>query len=199
VIADEADRLQPLDLVPEPVPPEGRAGALVADAERRVERFLESESIERIPGFVVGNAWLAWDALTRIREEGLAPGPRFCEWGSGFGIVTGLAALAGFDACGIEIEPELVEHSRALLADHGIPAEFHRGSYVPDGARTDEIDEGALDRDLGFGAADFDVVYAYPWPVEEDLVACLFAAHAPPGALLLTFHGRRDLRVRRRE
>ena len=36
---------------------------------------------------------------------------------------------------------------------------------------------------------DCNVVFAYPWPGEEAFVDGIFARHASPGALLLTFHG----------
>ena len=36
---------------------------------------------------------------------------------------------------------------------------------------------------------DFDVVFAYPWPGEEQVIFDLFADSAAVGALLLTYHG----------
>ena len=45
---------------------------------------------------------------------------------------------------------------------------------------------------------EFDLVFVYPWPDEEGLVAGLFERHARPGALLLTAHGCGDLRLRRK-
>ena len=37
--------------------------------------------------------------------------------------------------------------------------------------------------------ASFDVVFAYPWPDEEAVVAALFERHSSPGAILATYHG----------
>src|SRR2546423_1671474 len=75
----------------------------------------------------------AFGALQALAESALAPGGRFCEWGSGFGVVTCLAAMIGFDACGIEIEPDLVAAARRLAADFDLSAEFVCGSFVPRG------------------------------------------------------------------
>jgi len=184
---------------PEAESPGGPAAAFVEDAERRIRRFEKSDSAERVPAFFASDPRIVWNALVRIRDEALAPGRRFCEWGSGFGVVAGLAALAGYDSCGVEIDRGLVECSRGLLADHGISARIHRGSYVPPGAFTGETDAPALERELGFSPAAFDVVYAFPWPAEEELIARLFTAGAPEGSLLVTFYGGADLRLRRRE
>ena len=42
---------------------------------------------------------------------------------------------------------------------------------------------------LGLAADDFDVVYAFPWPGEQDVFEALFDRSAAIGALLVTFHG----------
>ena len=65
--------------------------------------------------------------LRALSEGGLARGWRFCEWGSGFGVVVGLAALVEFDACGIEIEALLVAEARKLADDFDLPVEFGQG------------------------------------------------------------------------
>ena len=45
---------------------------------------------------------------------------------------------------------------------------------------------------------DFDVVFAYPWPGEEQVIFDLFDDCAAVGALLLTYHGINDLRLQRK-
>ena len=45
---------------------------------------------------------------------------------------------------------------------------------------------------------DFDVIFAYPWPGEEDVIMQLFDRYAAVGALLLTYHGIEELRIRRK-
>ncbi len=121
----------------------------------------------------------------------------FIELGSGTGVVTILADLLGFEACGIELEPWLVERSMELAQRFGSRANFAEGSFVPTEYQ-DEVEhlsvdfltsaEGAcgydeLDQELD----DFDLIYSYPWPGEEDWLQELVRRHARPGALLLTY------------
>ncbi len=40
---------------------------------------------------------------------------------------------------------------------------------------------------MGLDPDDFDVVFAYPWPGEECLIASLFEKYAAEGALLLMY------------
>src|SRR5262245_56041899 len=81
----------------------------IREAEERIEQF-QSEC--RVPAFVPCDYRAAFSVLRGLAEGGLARGWRFCEWGSGFGVVVGLAALVEFDACGIEIEESLVREAR---------------------------------------------------------------------------------------
>ena len=46
--------------------------------------------------------------------------------------------------------------------------------------------------------ADFDVIFAYPWPDEERLIRTLFDRLAGVGAKLLTYHGGDDFQLRRK-
>ena len=83
------------------------------------------------------------------------------------------------------------------------------GTFVPAGGEdlTDfeqehawlSSDAGACGHEeLGVDPGEFDVIFAYPWPGEEAVIEGLFERYAPTGALLLTFHGHEDLRLRRR-
>ena len=45
---------------------------------------------------------------------------------------------------------------------------------------------------------ELDVVFAYPWPGEEEAVVDLFEAFAADGTLLVTYHGLEDLRLQRK-
>src|SRR5689334_21051504 len=76
------------------------------EAERRIEEFQRAGSV---PGFVPSEFQLVYPVLRGLAAAELAPGNLLCEWGSGFGVVACLAAMLGFDACGIEIEPDLVD------------------------------------------------------------------------------------------
>ena len=85
--------------------------ALMADANRRIEDFVRRRKDAPIPAFVPSDARMSVAALATIQRDHLAPQNTFCEWGSGMGVTACLAAQLGFDACGIEIERDLVEAS----------------------------------------------------------------------------------------
>ena len=175
------------------------------EADRRIERFQRDH---HIPGFVPSDFARIYDALRSLAAADLAPGNLFCEWGSGFGVVACLASMLEFDACGIEIEGELVDEARQLAEDFDLPVEFIRGSFIPPGSKGCLAPDsefgwltthpGNAHEELGYGPDDFDVIFAYPWPDEERGVSALFERHAGAGALLLTYHGGDDLRLRRK-
>jgi hypothetical protein len=179
--------------------------AFLDEADRRIERF----QIERhVPGFVPSDFARTYGVLRALADADLAPGNLFCEWGSGFGVVTDLAAMLDFDAHGIEVDGELVAAARQLAADFDVPVEFARGSFIPPGTDvcleandgfcwlvTDE--RGTAD-ETDLGPDDFSVIFAYPWPDEEHVVEDLFERHAAAGAILVTYRGEENLRVQRK-
>ncbi len=175
------------------------------EANDRIRQFQHHNVI---PGFVQSDFTRVYETLAVVVETHLAPGPTFCEWGSGFGVAAGLACLLGFHAHGIEIEPELIDHARALAEDFDLHVEFAHGTFVPPGREelTDDVDEfawlvpGGADghEELDLDPDDVDVVFAYPWPGEEAAVEQLFDACAAHGAVLVTYHGIEDVRVRRK-
>src|SRR5438874_757560 len=111
------------------LPPDVRA--FLRAAERRVERLQREQPT---PAFVPSNFAAAYVALRALEAGYLTPGPSFCEWGSGLGVVACLAALLGFDACGIEADGELVEAADQLADQFDLPVRFARGNFLPDGA-----------------------------------------------------------------
>ena len=119
--------------------------------------------------FVPSNYENAWRVLSQLA------GDRFCEWGSGLGIVTGLAEMLGFTASGIELDAELAEASRSLLRDHGLKAHILTGDFF-------ELQVPA------------DIVYVYGWPGQQSRVEQHFCSHFPPEARLLVCYGQDDLR-----
>ncbi len=178
--------LRALDI---PAPPAGRIPAsvdlLLREADRRIAAFYESGGARRAPKFVPSDHLAVFDALTAVRRMLPGPPPLFREWGCGFGVATGLAHLAGFEASGIEVEPELVAAAVALAQDLRLPARFSAGDIFA----ADTADPSA-------GAA---VVFAYPWPLEVGRWTRRFETLARPGALLLLFEGIDELRLYRRD
>ena len=155
----------------------------------------------------VGSELTAVDrVLSRIQAEDLMRGPLFCEWGSGLGGVCGVAALCGFTALGIEIQGELVHCARSLAEDLQLSSVFAEGTFLLPGdedlaasaTHTQLAFDGHAWDELELAPEDCDVVFAYPWPGEEALMDGLFARHASPDALLLTFHDRDRVLVQRK-
>lgn len=105
------------------------------------------------------------------------PRGRFCEWGSGMGIVTALAELLGFDAAGVEISVELAEASRRLLRTFHLTAPILTGDYY-------DIETAA------------DWYFTYCWPGQVGRVEERFLEIAPAHARLLICHGAADVRCK---
>ncbi len=187
------------------VPLPGDVRAFLREAQRRIEQFQQEC---RVPGFVTSDFALAYATLAAIDAAQLAPGNLFCEWGSGFGVVASVAAMLDFDACGIEIEQELVCQAQRLADDFEVPARFFQGSFLSleDERELEPLAEYAWmttdgqrrGGELDLDPADFDVVFAYPWPDEEQFIARLFDRHARAGAVLVSYHGGNRMRVRRK-
>lgn len=146
-----------------------------------------------------------YDALRPALESLHAPGRRFLEWGSATGVVTIVADLMGYDACGIELDASLVGVARDFAAKAGSGARFAVGSFIPLGwewkprgadRRTGTIGEGPSGYlELGRPLSDFDVVYGFPWSGEEPLMLDLFRAHAHADARLLLYTSEHGARV----
>ena len=186
--------------------------AFLHEADLRVSQFVRNSPI-RVTGFVPSDFVTVYHALRAITEANLARGTSLCEWGSGFGVVASLAAMLEVNAYGIEIERGLVDASRKLADDFGLPVEFVHGSYVPSGAEA-YVEETYADNnaesfslvadaddaydELGLDPDDFDVVFAYPWPGEECLIEGLFEKYAAEEALLLTYNQYNSVRLQRK-
>jgi len=194
----------PMKLLPLP----DAVAALLRAADERIERFQHDHRDDPIAAFVPSDFVAVYAAVQYVSDSGLASGSAFCEWGSGFGVVTILAAMCHFDACGIEIEPLLVDEAQQLAEEHDSSAHFVAGSFVPVGGEhfTDDVGEfswlslGGPDghEELGLDPEDFDVIFAYPWPGEEHVVERLFEKYAAAGALLLTYRGKEQMRLHRK-
>ena len=164
---------------------------------------------------VCAEGWAVWERFDReVREPGFhpfvaadydvvraallhlrAPGQRFLEWGSATGVITIMADVVGFDACGIELDASLVDTARALAARHGSRARFVAGSFLPTGyrwrsrdgdTRTGTIGEGPSGYlQLGRALDDFDIVFGYPWGGEAPMMLDVMRQYGRRDALLL--------------
>ena len=102
----------------------------------------------------------------------------------------------------------LIREARGLADEFGLPVEFALGSFVPRGAEKRVHAAGSYSwlttdgdyayDDLGLDPADLDVVFAYPWPDEEAVVCDLFDRYAGTGAILATYHGSAEFRLKRK-
>jgi SAM-dependent methyltransferase len=201
-------RLKKIDFAPPEVPLPARVRQLLDDADERIEHFLHAHRDQPIAAFVPSDFVLVYHALLAVNELQLAAGRRFVEWGSGTGVATCLAGMLGWDAVGIEIENDLVVLSQELADDFAIDCDFVQGTFVPtdhqsifedlrdfNWVRTDGDDAY---HELDLEPDDFDLVFCYPWPGEEELCESLFAQCAARGALLLSYHGQEGVRLQRR-
>jgi hypothetical protein len=191
---------------------------LIATCSRSWERFFADHD-DQAPRFVPSVPERVFAVLEEVTRRQLPPTRVFCEWGSGFGTATCLAALLGYEAYGLEIDEELVRLSRAIARRLGIPVTMLCTSFLPagyaasaggDGAAlvtpslvrahyaTDEV-RGPLRYDgMESAIADIGLFFAYPWPEERELMRQLFAAVARAGALLVVYHTDTDIRVLRK-
>lgn len=138
--------------------------------------------------------------LHALQSQHRLRGPRFCEWGSGIGLITALAALNGLDAVGIEADSTLHMAAQKIFPSVPQGPKFTQGSFVPPqvtghfrvvGTFGSTIWQPSVTQDpyakLKLRCTDIDLVYAYPWPREIALYEALFEHCAGPGALLWLF------------
>lgn len=185
----------------------------IDEADSRINDFLDEYIRKPVSRFLPSDHRLVYHALRRILSEQLAPGDRFCEWGCGFGVAAGLAAMLGYEAFGIEIEPRLTSRAEQLMRDFDLSPTICEGSYIPEGfdcymdgvgqsmqllkTSSDEKTLGWY-RDWDFSVESFDVIFVYPWPSEEEFVEELFDETAAEGALLVIYRGLDDISIKRR-
>ena len=189
------------------IPNSDQAASLIDDANDQIESFMLKDQ-EVIENFVNCDFHLVDQALTWIDQQHLRTGNRFCELGSGFGVVTMLAALRGMQAVGIEIEAVLVDQSIQLAAALELPAKFCCGSFIP--RHLESISEAACEiqhvdvqvgdvyEEAGWAMDEFDLFFAFPWPGENHFFESVFAAGAAEGAMLLTYGGREGMSLVRK-
>ena len=192
---------------------------LIATCSRGWARFFADHDDHQAPRFVPSMPERVWAILEEVTRRHLPPTRIFCEWGSGFGTATCLAALLGYEAYGLEIDEELVRLSRAIARRLGIRVQLLCTSLFPEGyeayagvdgvalvtsesvsAHTDTAEaRGPLRYDgMAIAITDIGVFFAYPWPEERELMQELFEAVARVGAILVVYHTDTDIRVFRK-
>jgi predicted O-methyltransferase YrrM len=188
-----------------PLPPV--VAAFLSDAGARIDAFFDLWTKARNLGFFPSDYEPVYAVLKALRESN-PEATRLCEWGSGFGVVAGLGALLGYEACGIEIDRRCVTASRSLLKDHGLDVTILEGSFVPeefaekqepnaDGTGTVLCGPGAID-EVDVEIDNFDLIFAFPWPDEQEMYYDLFARYAAVGAILVTYSALEGIRVQRK-
>lgn len=119
--------------------------------------------------FVASDYTVVYSVLAALQRG------RFCDWGSGLGVVPGLAEMLGYEAIGIEIHDPLVSASRDLLRQFGLRSRIEAGDYYE---RSDPAD----------------LYFAYCWPGKVARTEQRFREVAPDGARLLVYYGPADIR-----
>jgi len=192
--------------VPEPF------ASLIEDADQRWDTFWAQKLNKRYPRYVASEPAQVYAALKHVRDEGLAMGNRFVEWGSGFGVATSLAALLGYEATGIELEEGLVEIAEELAKKHQTGAEFIHTTYIPEGyisyehiGGTDIVPddsfghevEAARYEEMDCSLEEVDVFFVYPWPGEQEMMLKLFESVASEDAIIIAYFGDQEICIYR--
>ena len=182
---------------------------------RRIDSLCEEglEFWHRFDAEVRQDSWHPFVAADydRVRSALLSlrrPGRPFLEWGSATGVITIMADLMGFDSCGIELDPSLVEVARGLAVGACSNARFAEGSFVPTGwvwkprggsdRRVGTIGRGRSGYlELGRSLADFNIVYAFPWTGEGPMMLDLMRCHGHKDALLVLHEAERGVQIYR--
>ena len=194
--------------VPEPF------ASLIQDADDRWDKFWAQKLNKRYPRYVASEPAQVYAALKHVRDEGLALGERFIEWGSGFGVATSLAAQLGFEATGIELEEGLVEIAESLAESHQTGAEFIATTYIPEGyisydhvGGSDIVPDESFGHQAGppcydgmdIGLDEIDVFFVYPWPGEQEMMLKLFESIASEDAILIAYYGDQEICLYRKQ
>ncbi len=181
--------------------------AQIKSARGEIEAFQDRWDRPQIEQFVAADYPLVYQCLNWTLQFQPRLGQRFLEWGSGFSIVSAIAAELGLNAFGIEAEPELLAMGRKTIQTWNVSVELVEGNFLPPGAAqlSDDPMLPSLSHDvadayqkIGLDLDDFALIYAYPWPGEDDFHEFVFDRYAASGALLMLFCGPNDIRLWRK-
>lgn len=168
-----------------------RLAELCAEGWEIWERFDIEVRQRGFHPFVAADYETVLATLITLRDPGL----RFLEWGSATGVITIMADLLGFEAYGIELDPDLVRIARGLAERYRSRARFTPGSFLPTGYEWKPRNSDFKVRYVGGGISaypemghpldDFDLVYGFPWAAEARLMLDLMRAYGNPDARLI--------------
>jgi hypothetical protein len=179
----------------------------IAHAKSRIEAFQDRWDRPQIEQFVAADYELVFQTLSWTLDWQPTIGRRFLEWGCGFAVVSAFAASLGLDVIGIEAEQDLLVEGRKTVLQWDAPVELIHGNFLPSGAESlaedptlPSLGHTAVDgyQQTGLDLDDFAIVYAYPWPGEDDFHEAVFDRYSIRGALLMLFCGPNDVRLWRK-
>jgi hypothetical protein len=180
----------------------------IKTADRMMEDYDDANEYRKRPNFVHCDPQLAYAAIRCVTDLNLPLGRVFCEWGSGFGMSTCIAALLGYEAYGIELDFEVVALSRKLAKSQNITATILETSYFPDGFSSyagsgddelivppeysrihGEVRHMPRYEGMDCDTDEIDLFFVYPWPKEHEMFQDLFNAVAGDRAVLIAYYG----------
>ncbi len=181
---------------------------ILEDADQVLQAYWDQWTKKPIEQYVACDFRDVYRALSQLTASKLAKGNTFCEWGCGFGIVTGLASQLGWEAIGIEAESFLVDQANRFLARNRLKGEILHGNFLPRGSERlagsqsnhaslfHQVENAYEQHDLEFD--DYALVFAYPWPGEHYFLQEVFRNYAGDGALMLMFLGPYEIELFRK-
>ncbi|MDA7641045.1 hypothetical protein N8787_05340 [Opitutaceae bacterium] len=183
-------------------PPPPATLSFLEEADSRCDAFFDSGVRKKIPRFIPADYNRIFQAINAVKASDSLLGNRFCEWGSGLGTATCLASLMGFNALGIEIEPELVLRARRLASEFNLPASFLQTSFLIEGydflptqggyellRPSGNPALGVSYPDSDWELEEIDLFYVYPWPEEQEATLKYFECVASEGAIIIAYLG----------
>ncbi len=188
------------------VPPQIQAW--IREAQQEIEAFQDRWDRPLIEQFVAADYQLVYQSLCWARENVPLIGNRFLEWGCGFAAISAFASTLDFDVIGIEAEPDLLRQAGTILARWDVNIDLVLGNFLPPGSESLSEDPTLPSlghhvecgyQSIGLDLDDFAIIYAYPWPGEDDFHEAVFNRYAANGSVMMQFCGPNDVRLWRKQ